>query len=51
MLAAGENDHICTAAHLRTLISDPVILAGLGHNAHVESPETLWPLIEHVESL
>ena len=51
VLAAGERDHMCTVDQLRTLVPDPVILPGLGHNAHVESPETLWPLIERVASL
>jgi hypothetical protein len=25
-----------------------VILSGLGHNAHVEAPEALWPLLERL---
>jgi len=47
-LAAGERDPMCPADELRKLVADPVILAGLGHNAHVESPDALWPLIEHL---
>jgi len=46
MLAAGEHDPMCTHAQLRALVADPVIVPGLGHNAHVQSPETLWPLLE-----
>ena len=48
ILAAGEHDPMCAAHHLRALVPDPVILAGLGHNAHVQSPEALWPLLEHL---
>jgi pimeloyl-ACP methyl ester carboxylesterase len=50
-LAAGERDQMCAADDLRALVPDPVILPGLGHNAHVESPEMLWPLIERLASL
>jgi pimeloyl-ACP methyl ester carboxylesterase len=46
ILAAGERDPMCTQAQLRALVADPVILPGLGHNAHVESPDALWPLLE-----
>ena len=50
ILAAGEHDHMCTADQLRKLVPDPVILPGLGHNAHVESPGALWPIIERLAS-
>jgi pimeloyl-ACP methyl ester carboxylesterase len=49
-LAAGERDPMCTADQLRTLVPDPVILPGLGHNAHVESPDALWPLLRRLTS-
>ena len=49
-LAAGERDHTCTADQLRQLVPDPVILPGLGHDAHVESPDALWPLVERLAS-
>jgi pimeloyl-ACP methyl ester carboxylesterase len=48
VLAAGEHDHMCTADQLSKLVSDPVILPGLGHNAHVEAPDALWPLLERL---
>lgn len=48
MLAAGERDPMCTQAQLRALVPDPVMLPGLGHNAHVESPDALWPLLERL---
>jgi pimeloyl-ACP methyl ester carboxylesterase len=49
-LAAGERDHMCTEDQLRALVPDPVILPGLGHNAHVEAPEALWPLLDRLIS-
>lgn len=48
-LAAGELDPMSPADHLAAL-ADPVILPGLGHNAHVENPEALWPLVERLRS-
>jgi len=48
VLAAGERDPMSPADQLRALVPDPVILPGLGHNAHVESPEALWPLLERL---
>ncbi len=41
VLAAGGKDPMCSEAQLRRLVPDPVILPGLGHNAHVEDPSTL----------
>ena len=51
VLAAGERDLMSTAAQLRALVPDPVILPGLGHNAHVENPLALWPLIERLTAV
>jgi pimeloyl-ACP methyl ester carboxylesterase len=48
ILAAGERDPMCPADQLRKLVTDPVILAGLGHNAHVEAPAALWSLLERL---
>jgi len=48
VLAAGERDPMCTAEQLRKLVAQPLILAGLGHNAHVERPEALWPLLDEL---
>jgi hypothetical protein len=39
-----------TAQQLRALVPDPVILPGLGHNAHVEKPAALWPLLGRLVS-
>jgi len=44
-LARGELDPMVTTAELAQLVSDPVVLAGLGHNAHVERPDALRQLI------
>src|SRR5215510_879033 len=51
LLVAGERDPMCTADQLRTLVPDPVTLSGLGHNAHVEAPAALWPLLQRLASL
>jgi len=51
LLIAGERDPMCTAEQLRRLVPDPVILPGLGHNAHVEAPAALWPPLERLASL
>jgi pimeloyl-ACP methyl ester carboxylesterase len=48
ILAAGEHDPLCPAEHLRDLHPDPLILRGLGHNAHVEDPATLGPLLDQL---
>jgi pimeloyl-ACP methyl ester carboxylesterase len=47
-LTAGERDPMCTGDQLRALVPDPVILSGLGHNAHVEAPAALWPLLDRL---
>lgn len=48
ILAAGEHDPMSPADHLRELQPDPVILEGLGHNAHVEDPAALLPVIHRL---
>lgn len=50
ILAAGERDPMSPQEHLAELVPDPVSLAGLGHSAHVESPEALLPLIERLRA-
>tara|TARA_R110000868_G_scaffold101403_1_gene279262 strand:+ start:10748 stop:11533 length:786 start_codon:yes stop_codon:yes gene_type:complete len=45
VLAAGEHDRMVSADDLRTLDNDARQLAGLGHNAHVESPDSFWEMI------
>jgi pimeloyl-ACP methyl ester carboxylesterase len=48
VLAAGERDPMSPRAHLVALRPDAVELAGLGHNAHVENPSALWPLVDRL---
>lgn len=48
LLAAGEHDPMCPPADLRSVQQEGEVLAGLGHNAHVEAPEAVWGLIERV---
>ncbi|GAA4455426.1 alpha/beta fold hydrolase [Phytohabitans houttuyneae] len=45
VLARGEHDRMVDAAQLAALVPNPVTLPGLGHNAHVESPAALLPLL------
>ncbi|WP_127506523.1 alpha/beta fold hydrolase [Actinoplanes solisilvae] len=45
LLARGEHDHMVTAGQIADLGTDPIDLPGLGHNAHVERPEALLPLL------
>lgn len=46
VLAAGEHDPMCPPDVLHAVAPDGVVLAGLGHNAHVEDPAAVWDLIE-----
>jgi pimeloyl-ACP methyl ester carboxylesterase len=45
LLAAGERDPMCPEAHLAELSAPHLILAGLGHNAHVEDPAVVARLL------
>lgn len=49
VLAAGEHDPMSPAAHLAEY-GPPVVLAGCGHNAHVEDPPALRPLVDRLLS-
>lgn len=46
LLAAGEEDPMCPPEHLLDVAPDAVVLPGAGHNAHVENPSALWPLLD-----
>jgi pimeloyl-ACP methyl ester carboxylesterase len=48
VLAAGEHDPMCPPDQLRALRPDAVVLHGLGHNAHVEDPAALQPLLDRL---
>jgi pimeloyl-ACP methyl ester carboxylesterase len=45
VLARGERDPMVSTADLAALVPDPVVLPDLGHNAHVEAPAALLPLL------
>ena len=45
VLARGEHDPMGRREQLAALVPDPVDLPGLGHNAHVEDPAALLPLL------
>ncbi|SES18805.1 alpha/beta fold hydrolase [Actinokineospora terrae] len=47
-LAAGEQDVMSPVEHLRTLVPNPVVLPGVGHNAHVEDPAAVAVLLEYL---
>jgi pimeloyl-ACP methyl ester carboxylesterase len=44
VLVRGEHDPMVSHEQLADLVSDPVTLAGLGHNAHVEDPAAVLAL-------
>lgn len=48
VLAAGEHDPMSPLEHLQALVPEPLVLKGLGHNAHVEDPSALRPLLERL---
>jgi pimeloyl-ACP methyl ester carboxylesterase len=45
VLARGEHDPMVTHEQLAALVTDPVTLEGLGHNAHVEDPSAVLALV------
>ena len=48
ILAAGEHDPMSPRGHLLALQAEPVTLPGLGHNAHVENPLALLPILDRL---
>jgi pimeloyl-ACP methyl ester carboxylesterase len=50
VLAAGENDPMCPPEHLLEVSPTATVLPGVGHNAHVENPSTLWPLLDQLHT-
>jgi pimeloyl-ACP methyl ester carboxylesterase len=50
VLAAGEHDPMSPPEHLEALVPDPLVLKGLGHNAHVEDPAALLPVLQRLVS-
>jgi pimeloyl-ACP methyl ester carboxylesterase len=51
VLAAGDRDPMCPPEHLLAAQPDAVVLPGLGHNAHVEKPAALTPLLTRLHTL
>ncbi|WP_051386259.1 alpha/beta fold hydrolase [Actinokineospora inagensis] len=47
-MAVGEGDGMSTVEQLRVLVPSPVVLAGVGHNAHVEEPGVVSVLLEYL---
>lgn len=45
VMARGEHDPLVSHEQLGALVPDPVTLAGLGHNAHVEDPDAVTELV------
>ena len=45
VLARGERDPLVSHEQLADLVTDPVTLPGLGHNAHVEDPQAVLALV------
>jgi pimeloyl-ACP methyl ester carboxylesterase len=50
VLAAGDRDPMCPPEHLLAITSEGVALPGLGHNAHVEEPDALVPLLTRLHA-
>ncbi|PRY46664.1 alpha/beta fold hydrolase [Umezawaea tangerina] len=50
VLAAGARDPMCPPEHLFAVAVDSVVLPGLGHNAHVEKPDALAPLLARLRA-
>lgn len=48
ILAAGEKDPMCPPEHLLETDPESTVLTGVGHNAHVENPRTLWPILDQL---
>jgi pimeloyl-ACP methyl ester carboxylesterase len=45
VLARGEHDRMVSAEQLAALVPEPVVLPGLGHNAHVEDPAAVLRIV------
>ena len=50
VLAAGDRDPMCPPEHLLATHPSGVVLPGLGHNAHVERPDALVPLLTRLHA-
>lgn len=50
VLAAGETDHMCPPDHLRAAQPGGMVLPGVGHNAHVEQPASIKPVLDRLHA-
>jgi pimeloyl-ACP methyl ester carboxylesterase len=50
VLAAGEHDPMCPPEQLDALQPGAVVLPRLGHNAHVQDPDALRPLLDRLRA-
>ncbi|MFD7654601.1 alpha/beta fold hydrolase [Actinosynnema sp. NPDC059797] len=48
VLAAGSEDHLCPPEHLTAADPGGIVLPGVGHNAHVEQPASIKPVLERL---
>ncbi|GGN19389.1 alpha/beta fold hydrolase [Streptomyces fuscichromogenes] len=48
LLAAGEHDPLCPPSDLLKTRPAATVLPGAGHYPHVQSPESVWPLLENL---
>jgi pimeloyl-ACP methyl ester carboxylesterase len=48
ILTAGERDPMCPAEHLHEVDPGATVLPAVGHNVHVESPLSLWPILDRL---
>jgi pimeloyl-ACP methyl ester carboxylesterase len=46
-LAAGRHDPMVTLDQMRGFDPQAAIIAGAGHNPHVEAPQALWRIVEN----
>jgi pimeloyl-ACP methyl ester carboxylesterase len=50
VLAAGETDPMCPPEHLLAAQPGAVVLPGVGHNAHVEQPSSIRPVLDRLHA-
>ncbi|MEV8438292.1 alpha/beta hydrolase [Actinosynnema sp. NPDC051121] len=50
VLAAGENDPMCPPEHLLAAQPGGMVLPGVGHNAHVEQPSSIEPVLDRLHA-
>ncbi|WP_460073009.1 alpha/beta fold hydrolase [Streptomyces sp. YKOK-I1] len=48
VLAAGERDPLSPPSDLVKLYPEATVLAGAGHCPHLQNPESVWPLLDHL---